>query len=172
MVSQREIVAHHEAGHAVVALALSVTALHVSIEPRGGSVGRVVHHGLPAPDDDSAVFITLAGPFAQRRFAPESEWPTSDIALVDQIVARRGGTAAETRKHLAALCEHAERIVDYFWDDITVAAKALLKHKTMTGAEITSAIRAERRRSRRRCRAGDPPEFALTRGCTTCSPCP
>ena len=169
MLKQREIAAYHEAGHAVVALALSVTALHVSIKPSGDSLGRVIHHGLPAPDDDSAVFISLAGPFAQKRFAPESNWLTSDIAIVEQIVAKRGGTAAETKKHLMALCDHALRIVDYFWNDIQVTAQALLKHRTMTGNEITSAIRAARKKSRRRCRAGDPPEFAVVQACRSCS---
>ena len=173
MERQREIAAYHEAGHAVVALALSVKALHVSIEPMGNSAGRVTHHGLPAPDEDSAIFIALAGPIAQRRFAPESEWLAgSDVAIVDQIIAKHGGTAAQNKKRLASLCEHANQIVEYFWRDIAVAAKALLKHKTMTGNEITNAIRAARQKSQRRCRAGDPPEFALARTCGSCGPRP
>ena len=142
MPNQRTIVAHHEAGHAVVALALAIKGLHVSIQPSGDSLGRVTLHELPAPDDDSMVFISLAGPFAQWRFAPDSNWLTSDITNVEQIVARRGGTRAETKAHLASLCGHAVRIVDYFWYDIKVVAEALLEHTTMTGDEITSAIRS------------------------------
>jgi hypothetical protein len=168
--NQREIAAYHEAGHAVIALALSVKRLHVSIEPEGDSLGRVRHLGLPGPDDDSAVLISLAGPFAQRRFAPDSEWLTSDIATADEIVAARGGSAAEKASNLASLCEHAVRIVDHFWEDISVTANALLKRTTMTGEEITSGIRSARRSSRRRCRAADPPEFALVGGCASCGP--
>jgi hypothetical protein len=170
MGNQRQIAAYHEAGHAVIALALSVTRLHVSIEPKGSSLGRVVHLGLPGPDDDSAILISLAGPLAQRRFAPDSEWPTNDLAAVDEIVAARVGTAAERAENLASLCDHAVRIVDHFWEDITVTANALLKRTTMTGDEITSEIRAARKGSRRRCRPADPPAFALVDGCASCGP--
>lgn len=168
--SQRYIAAHHEAGHAVVALALSVTRLHVSIEPMGNSLGRVAHHGLPPPDDNSAMLIALAGPLAQRRLAPESEWLTSDFASVDQIIAKSGGTTAQRDQRLKSLCEQADQMINYFWDDITVTAETLLKRKTMTGDEITNAIRAARKESRRRCRAGDPPAFALGPPCRSCAP--
>jgi hypothetical protein len=72
------------------------------------------------------------------------------------------GTAANKEKYLAYIVDRAEEIVDYFWTDIKVAAKALLKHETLTGDEISATIRAARRRSRRRCRVGDPPAFALS----------
>jgi len=59
------------------------------------------------------------------------------------------------------MVDHAEQIVDYFWIDIKVAAKALLKHETLSGDELAAVIRAARRKSRRRRRIGDPPAFAL-----------
>src|SRR5882757_4231753 len=102
MEAQHEIAAYHEAGHAVVALALSVTALHVSIEPRGDSAGRVIHHGLPSPDEDSAILIAFAGPLAQRRFAPKSNWLTGDVVIVDQIIEKSGGTTAQNKNRLAS----------------------------------------------------------------------
>ena len=73
------------------------------------------------------------------------------------------GTARNKEKYAAYIVDHAEGFVDYFWADIKVAAKALLKHETLTGDEILKAIRAARRKSRRRRRIGDPPEFALAR---------
>jgi hypothetical protein len=169
-VSQPNIAAHHEAGHAVIALALSVTHLHASIEARGNSVGRVTHHGLPPLDDDSAMLIALAGPLAQKRFAPESEWFTGDFAVVDQIIAKSAGRATQRDERLVSLCEHADQMIEYFWDDIAVTAKALLRHKSMSGDQITSAIRAARQESQRRCRPGDPPAFALGPPCRSCSP--
>jgi len=68
----REIAAHHEAGHAVVALAFCATGLHASIKRRGTSAGRVAHDPLPKAAD-VMLLITLAGPFAHRRFAPRSK---------------------------------------------------------------------------------------------------
>jgi len=61
------------------------------------------------------------------------------------------------------MVDHAEQIVDYFWIDIKVAAKALLKHETLTGDEMSAVIRAARRKSRRRCRIGDPPFAPIAR---------
>jgi hypothetical protein len=42
------------------------------------------------------------------------------------------------QKYLAHTVDLAERIVDYFWADVKVAAKALHKHETLTGDEIFS----------------------------------
>ena len=82
MRSQREIAAYHEASHAVVALGLCVTVRRASIRPgpARASNGRVVTHGPPEPAD-VLLYIALAGPFAHRRFAPRSNWLTSDFAI-------------------------------------------------------------------------------------------
>jgi ATP-dependent Zn protease len=159
MPSERKIAAYHEAGHAVVALGLSVTVRRASIRPGRVGYGRVVTHGPPEPAD-VLLFITLAGPFAHRRFAPRSNWLTSDFAIAEKMISGSKGTAASKEKYLAYIADHAEQIVDYFWADIKVAAKGLLKHETLTGDEISAMIRAARRKSRRRCRIGDPPAFA------------
>jgi len=92
----REIAAHHEAGHAVVALAFCATGLHASIKRRGTSAGRVAHDPLPKAAD-VMLLITLAGPFAHRRFAPRSNWfGGSDFAIVQKMIFGKGssGTAA------------------------------------------------------------------------------
>jgi hypothetical protein len=164
MPSQREFAAYHEGSHAIVALAFGVTVRSASIKPRGASRGRVITHGTRDEAADVLLFITLAGPFAHRRFAPRSNWLTSDFAIVEKMIFGKEsrGTAANKEKYLAYIVDRAEEIVDYFWTDIKVAAKALLKHETLTGDEISATIRAARRRSRRRCRVGDPPAFALS----------
>lgn len=156
----RKIAAHHEGGHAVVALAFGIPVRSATVRPDRLSNGRVVTHGPPEPAD-VLLFITLAGPFAHRRFAPRSNWLTSDFAIAEKMISGSKGTATARQKYAACVVDHAEHIVDYFWADIRVAAKALLKHGTLTGDEISAAIRAARRKSRRRLRIGDPPEFAL-----------
>ena len=99
----REIAAHHEAGHAVVALAFCATGLHASIKRRGTSAGRVAHDPLPKAAD-VMLLITLAGPFAHRRFAPRSNWfGGSDFAIVQKMIFGKGssGTATNKEKYLA-----------------------------------------------------------------------
>ena len=59
------------------------------------------------------------------------------------------------------IVDHAEQAVAFFWNDIKVAARAVLRHETLTGDELSAAIREARRKTRRRFRIGDPPAFAL-----------
>src|SRR5881398_3951945 len=99
MPSKREIAAHHEAGHAVVALAFRIPVLSASIKPRGASRGRVTTSRPASPDKavDLQLFITLAGPFAHRRYAPRSNWLT-DFGNAHAMIfgkGRRKGTEAE-----------------------------------------------------------------------------
>jgi hypothetical protein len=129
----------------------------------GRALGRVIAPRLPDKHVDIEIYITLAGPLAHRRFAPRSKWLTSDLAIVEKMICGKGrSTPASKEKYAAHIVDQAEQIVDYFWTDIQVAAKALLKHETLTGDEISAAIRAARRKSRRKCRIGDPPAFALS----------
>jgi hypothetical protein len=160
MPSERAIAAHHEAGHAVVALATGAPNVRASIKPRGKRLGWVTHGPLPQQYAESVLLILLAGPFAHRRFAPRSNWLTSDFNIVLKLI-RKGysGTTENKQKFLNDVIDLAQKTVDYFWTDIKVAAKALLKHETLTGAEMLAAIREARRSSRRRLRVNDPPAF-------------
>ena len=160
----RKIAAYHECGHAVVALALGESVRCATIKPRAGFRGQVTVDGRIG-DCETALLITLAGPFAHRRFAPRSNWATRDFSVVDKMIFGKASKCAAVNKerYLAHVVDLADWIVDYLWADIRVAAKALHKHETLTGDEICAVIRAGRRKSGRRCRIGDPPAFALTR---------
>jgi hypothetical protein len=80
----REVVAHHEAGHAVIAWDLGCMPDQVSIAPIAGhSEGRVIYRGLLSRVDfddlrkyrgciEDAIVIALAGPLTQRRYSPRS----------------------------------------------------------------------------------------------------
>jgi hypothetical protein len=108
------------------------------------------------------MLIALAGPFA-RRFAPKSDWiAASDFNSVLKTIYYNGkGSPEKKQRFLEYIVDHAEQAVAFFWNDIKVAAKALLKHETQTGDELAAAIRAARQKTRRRLRIGDPPTFAL-----------
>jgi hypothetical protein len=159
----REISAHHEAGHAVVALAFGVPVRRASIKSRGSSYGRVIVPDLPNVCNRVQLFILFAGPFAHKRFAPTSDWLTDDLVIAQKMIFGTSGTEATKEKRLAHVVDYAEQIVDYLWADIKVVAKALLKYETLTGDEIAAAIRAARRKSGRRRRTGDPPAFTSSK---------
>jgi hypothetical protein len=93
MPSQREI-AYHEAGHAVIALGFGESVRRATIKPRAGSRGQVTLGGRQC--GETALYITLAGPLAQRRFAPRSNWLTGDFAIAEKMIFGKGssGTAA------------------------------------------------------------------------------
>src|ERR1700738_3412253 len=102
MPSQREFAAYHEGSHAIVALAFGGTVRSASIKPRGASRGRVIRHGTRDDAADLSLFLTLARPFAHRRFAPRSNWLTSDFAIVEKMIFGKEsrGTAANKEKYL------------------------------------------------------------------------
>jgi hypothetical protein len=143
-----EHAAYHEAGHAVLALVCQATVRRATIKPRGNRRGRVIFDSHLEPTADLMILIALAGPFAQRRFVPKSDWITaSDFNSVLKAIFDKGnGSAKRKEKHLADVVDNAEQAVAFFWNDIKVAARALLKHETLTGDELAAAIRAARQR--------------------------
>jgi hypothetical protein len=165
-----EITAHHEAGHAVVALVLDVTVRYASIKPHRKTWGRVAHDAADSPE--LMLIIALAGPQAQKRFARRSVWlGSSDMIFVEKVIfGKRGNlTAANKDTLLKFVADTSEELINYFWADIKAVAKALLKHETLTGEEMVDVIREARRRSGRRGRIGlrqgrlgDPDAFFLS----------
>jgi hypothetical protein len=138
------------------------TVRRATIRPRGALRGRVIFDSHLEPKADLMMLIALAGPFA-RRFAPKSDWiAASDFNSVLKTIYYNGkGSPEKKQRFLEYIVDHAEQAVAFFWNDIKVAAKALLKHETQTGDELAAAIRAARQKTRRRLRIGDPPTFAL-----------
>jgi hypothetical protein len=67
------------------------------------------------------------------------------------------GTVAPKQQYLREMVKRAKQVGDYFWTDSRIAAKALLKHETLTGDEISAVIRAARRKGGRRRRTAGPP---------------
>ena len=155
----RDVVAHHEAGHAVAAHVLGVNVERVAIQSEGDAAGHVVHdYGCnmneiiyeEEPDRqwalERAVIISLAGEIAQRRFRAESveEWHGgADRISVHHVLDNlAGATDQELRDawwHLLVL--RTERLVTTHWLAIEWLAAVLVKQTVIEGvAEIEHTI--------------------------------
>ena len=121
-------VAYHEAGHAVVALALGGKVRLVEIGPRPHA------HCLHRTKTNKAI-TALAGDLAEQRACPNSTWD----AFVDLRVALDTAELLAPDEPLDALQEfldRAEALLDRHWCAVEAVAAALLKHGTLTGAEV------------------------------------
>ncbi len=119
MTIDREALAHHEAGHAVVAKCFQVTIDRITIVANGDAAGHVIHsYGCNidelknALDNDAEeapmrqwvlereAIIALSGEIAQRRFRPDSvdeEGGGGDRLQVHQVLDLRWPTTSGLR---------------------------------------------------------------------------
>jgi len=153
-------VAHHEAGHAAIAVALGTGVRVASIEPdkAEGTLGHVAERDLdaasrPDVDDEYAVrkalepriISALAGVIAERRYSSgRHNWAgaRSDLAAVDDMVLRCVGGDPHLRRHyLRWLQRRAELQVDRWWPSIQGVATALNERTVLDEEAIRRASR-------------------------------
>ncbi len=161
-----DVVAYHEAGHAVAAKMMFLTVDQVSISPEGDDAGHVVHdygcnmnkviYLLDDPKDgpkrqwalERAAIVSLAGEVAQRRYRPESvvdEHGGGDRLHVYQILDHLAGESdQELRDAWAALLLiRAERLVEEYWPRIDWLARVLLRQTVIEGADEIGHVIAD-----------------------------
>lgn len=149
----RDVVAHHEAGHAVAAYLLGFSVECVTIQPGGGALGHVVHdYGFKMTEviheDDpsrqlaleSAAIVSLAGEIAQRHFRAESveEFHGGEDRLqvhhfLDNLAGEADQELRDAWWHLLVL--RTERLVVRHWLEIEWLAAVLLKQTVIEGVE-------------------------------------
>jgi hypothetical protein len=126
-----EAVAYHAAGHAVAAHSLDVPFSHVGINEQPDSRGRVAGIKPNRRRQDwleRYCIVTLAGPFAQRRYNPRSHW-------------RYGGSGGKVARTYCRFLEaRVEALVAQRWPAIEAVARALLLRKTMSRDEVRQTI--------------------------------
>jgi hypothetical protein len=141
--------AYYIAGQAAVARGIGAVVYSAAINPRWMHEGEIaIGRGRCRLKEDRDL-IYLAGPMAQRRFAPRSNWRTGnndfDIVKKDRVFTDGSSFG---KRYLVFLEVAAQRLVDHFWADIEAIAKALLKHGTLTGRQILAVISEARNRRR------------------------
>ena len=136
-----EIVAHHEAGHAVIAFKLELKVRSVSIAATGGITkitwGRTC--------TENRILATLAGPHAQRRYAPRSHWRSRshtgfdsgyDFDNVTTLIYDTHGKGKVAEAYWRYVEAHVEQLLEQHWESIKLLAEALLRRETLTGEEM------------------------------------
>ena len=138
--SHDEITAYHEAGHAVIALALGRTIHKVSVLPNRERLGECrFGKGNARPTDDwleREILISLGGMAAEARF---SGTYATDAAKEDLRFVRR---LARERKSDRAVERYEQRMLDKVeamladeetWAAVVRIAAELMKHGTISG---------------------------------------
>jgi hypothetical protein len=153
MAIDREVVAHHEAGHAVAAYVLGVNLHRISIVSDGDAAGQVIHDygcnmneaiyeddGIRQWALERSAIVSLAGEAAQRQFRAESveeEHGSGDRLhaheMLDHLVGEEDQELREAWYTVLVL--RAERLIAEHWVRVEWLVGLLLKETTIEGEE-------------------------------------
>ena len=135
-----EVTAYHEAGHAVVALALGRTIHKVSALPNRERLGECrFGKGNARPTDDwleREILIALAGPAAEARFtgAFANEEAKEDLRFVRRLALERKSDRAVERYEQRMLAKVEYMLADEgAWKAVELIAAELMKHGAISG---------------------------------------
>ena len=134
-----ERTAYHEAGHAVVALALGRPVAHVSVLPGREHLGLCEFgKGVFRPSEDwleREILISLAGLAAEARFTGDYGWDGAarDLQFVRRLAVQRAGQRAERlERRLLAKAEHLLADEGH-WRAVELIVAELLRRGEISG---------------------------------------
>ena len=147
--TEMQSLAHHEAGHAVIALSLGIRVFHASTLPRYDCGGEVRLAPLSGMTIDKGLLVTLAGPAAQRRYFPLLRQFDADL---DDHMGRFDTEQARTLLSVLHGADHvssdlitgelsrwrvrADQAVTLQWPWIAAVATALEQRRRLSGDDI------------------------------------
>ncbi len=141
--SKLEATAYHEAGHAVIALALGRAVQRVSILPGHAWLGRCeFQKGRVRPSEDwleREILISLAGAAAEARLTGVYDW---DGAVADRRNVRRLAVQRASERQAERLerrlLSKVEHLLDQagHWRAVGLIAEELLRCETISGRAV------------------------------------
>lgn len=134
-------VAYHEAGHAVVALALGRPVHRVSVRPSEQWLGRCeFQKGTWRRSQDpveTEILIMLAGLAAESRHSGRYAWDGAerDLWAVRELTERRASGTKQFERLERRLLDKTEHLLDQpgLWPAVEAIAAELLQHTTISG---------------------------------------
>jgi hypothetical protein len=174
--SHRETLAHHEAGHAVLAVVLGCKVKTATIIPTAEYEGRVVRsnplRGLKSELQrqgsrtrsakrggialtpqwrsrvEQAISITLAGPLAEYRFNPRSrDGCFDDYFPIAALAYSVCGSAKSARAFLDKQEIATQHLVNRHWRRIERVAALLLERGKLSGDDLSKVVRGRKARA-------------------------
>jgi ATP-dependent Zn protease len=142
--SHDEITAYHEAGHAVLALALGRPVQRVSIMPNDDHLGRCEFgKSVFRPSEDwleREILISLGGIAAEARLTGNYAWDAAarDQQYVHSLAVQRAGErqAERLQRRLLAKAEHLLHQEGH-WRAVELIAAELLRRRRISGRAAT-----------------------------------
>jgi hypothetical protein len=133
--------AYHEAGHAVVAIALRKSVERVSIEPNQLRLGQCkLKQGIRGPLKDAVeteILILLGGVGAEARHTGDYAWEAADgdMRQVRTLLQSRRDGPRQMKRYEQRLLDKAEHLLDQpgVWTAIERVAAELLRSGTISG---------------------------------------
>ena len=133
--------AYHEAGHAVMALALGRPVQRVSVLPNHLRLGQCeIKKGSFKPTDDALearILILLGGPAAEARHTGKYCWAgaAQDLRGVRSLTQMRAASERQVERLERRMLDKAEHILDQpgMWEAVVQIADELLRCTTISG---------------------------------------
>jgi hypothetical protein len=150
-----ETTAYHEAGHAVMALALGRPVACVSVRPDHRYLGTCeFSKAVFRPSEDwleREALIALAGAAAEARHAGDYAWGAAakDLAYVEDLARQRAGGERQAQRLLRRLLAKAEHLLarEENWRAVERVAAELLRVGEISGRAARHLFEESRRAS-------------------------
>lgn len=137
-------VAFHEAGHAVVAIALGRPVERVSIQANQLRLGQCkLKQGVHGPLKDAVeteILILYGGVGAEARHSGEYAWEAAseDMSQIRRLMQSRSGGPRQIKRYERRLLDKVEHLLDQpgVWTAIERVAAELIRSTTMSGRAV------------------------------------
>jgi len=136
--------AYHEAGHAIVAVALGKPVLRVTIERNSMRLGQCQmshRRGQPVKDElEVQMMILLAGVITEARFTGDYNWDGArqDMIGIRRLSRVRAGSDSQAERLQQKLLSKTDHLLNQpgYWKAVIALAEELKKVKSMSGRAV------------------------------------